>query len=70
MLAETMACVLSIDTEVVSVTMGEGYNINVKSSPSGEDLVWPVRCLLQVGVARDSLKDTLLLLNAIVPHEL
>ena len=39
MLAATMACVLSIDSEVVSVTMGEGYNINVKSSPSGEDLV-------------------------------
>ena len=70
MLAATMACVLSIDSEVVSVTMGEGYNINVKASLSGEDLVWPVRCLLQVGVARDSLKDTLMLLNAIVPDEL
>ena len=70
MLAATMACVLSIDSEAVSATMGEGYNINVKSSPSGEDLVWPVRCLLRAGVARDSLKDTLMLLNAIVPDEL
>ena len=70
MLAATTACMLSIDSEVVSATMGEGYNINVKSSPSGEDLVWLVRCLLQVGVARDSLKDTLMLLNAIVPDEL
>ena len=69
MLAATMACVLSIDSEAVSATMGEGYNINVKSSPSGEDLVWLVRCLLWVGVARDSLKDTLMLLNAIVPDE-
>ena len=70
MLAATMACVLSIDSEVVSLMMGEGYNINIKSSPSGEDLVWQVRCLLQVGVAGDSLKDTLMLLNAIVPNEL
>ena len=70
MLAATMARVPSIDSELVSAMMGEGYNINVKSSPSGEDLVWLVRCLLQVGVARDSLKDTLMLLNAIVPAEL
>ena len=42
MLAATMARVLFIDSEVVLVTMGEGYNINVKSSPSGEDLFWPV----------------------------
>ena len=67
MLPATTACVLSIDSEAVSATMGEGYNINVKSSPSGEDLVWLLRCLLRVGVARDSLKDTLMLLNAIVP---
>ena len=32
----------SIDSEAVSATMGEGYNLNVKSSPSGEDLVWLV----------------------------
>ena len=70
MLAATRACVLSIDSEAVLATMGEGYNINVKSSPSGEDLVWLVRCLLWVGVARDSLKDTLILLNAIVPDAL
>ena len=70
MLAAATACVLSIDSEVVSATMGEQYNINVKSSPSGEDLVWLVQCLLRVGVARDSLKDTLMLLNAIVPDEL
>ena len=70
MLAATMACVLSIDSEAVLAMMGEGYNINVKSSPSGEDLVWLVRCLLWVGVARDSLKDTLMLLNAIVPDAL
>ena len=70
MLAATTARVLSIDSEVVLAMMGEGYNINVKSSPSGEDLVWLVRCLLQVGVARDSMKDTLMLLNAIVPDEL
>ena len=70
MLAATRACVLSIDSEAVLATMGEGYNINVKSSPSGEDLVWPVRYLLWVVVARDSLKDTLLLLNAIVPDAL
>ena len=70
MLAATGACVLSIDSEAVSATIGEGYNINVKSSPSGEDLVWLVRCLLWDGVARDSLKDTLLLLNAIVPDAL
>ena len=42
MLAATTVCVLSIDSEVVLATMGEGYNINVKSSPSGENLVWPV----------------------------
>ena len=70
MLAATRACVLSIDSEAVLATMGEGYNINVKSSPSGEDLVWLVQCLLWVGVARDSLKDTLMLLNAIVPDAL
>ena len=70
MLAATTARVLSIDSEVVSAMMGEGYNINVKSSPSGEDLVWLVRCLLRVGVARDSLKATLMLLNAFVPDEL
>ena len=70
MLAATMACVLSIDSETVSATMAEGYNINVKSSPSGEYLVWLVQCLLWVGVARDSLKDTMMLLNVIVPDEL
>ena len=42
MLAATRVCVLSIDSEAVLATMGEGYNINVKSSPSGEDLVWLV----------------------------
>ena len=41
-LAATTARVLSIDSEVVSVMMGEGYNINVKSNPSGENLVWRV----------------------------
>ena len=70
MLAATTACMLSIDSEAVSAMMGEGYNINVKSSPSGEHLVWLVRCLLRVGVARDSLKATLMLINAIVPDEL
>ena len=70
MLAATTACVLSIDSEVVLAMMGEGYNINIKSSPSGEDFVWLVQCLLQVDVARDSLKDTLMLLNVIVPDEL
>ena len=69
-LATTTARVLSIDSEAVLATMGEGYNINIKSSPYGEDLIWLVRCLLWVGVARDSLKDTLMLLNAIVPDEL
>ena len=42
MLAATTACMLSIDSEPVLATMGEGYNINIKSSPSGENLVWPV----------------------------
>ena len=70
MLAATTVHMFSIDSEAVSAMMGEGYNINVKSSPSGEDLVWPVRCLVWVGVARDSMKGTLMLLNAIVPDEL
>ena len=70
MLAATTVHMFSIDSEAVSAMMGEGYNINVKSSPSGEDLVWPVQCLVWVGVARDSLKGTLMLLNAIVPDEL
>ncbi|KAL7565277.1 hypothetical protein ACA910_014569 [Epithemia clementina (nom. ined.)] len=70
MLAATAARMLSADPDVVLKTMGEGYRSNKTQTLSGEDIVWPVRCLLQVGVARDNLKDTLMLLNATIPDEL
>ena len=70
MLAATAARMLSVDPEVVSAAMGEAYEPSDTSTPLESDVVWPVRCLLQVGVSRDNLKDTLMLLNATIPDEL
>jgi hypothetical protein len=56
---------LSEDPKAVAVDMGEDI-LNV----SYDDLLWPVRCLLEIGVSRSYLSTALLLLNATIPDEL
>ena len=67
MLVATVACTLSGDEDTVSSVMGKDYRKNVDHA---ENTMWPVRCLLQIGVARGQLFTALLLLNATVPDEL
>eukprot|EP00980_Cylindrotheca_fusiformis_P014025 scaffold3670_cov124-Cylindrotheca_fusiformis.AAC.1 len=61
MLAAIAANALSEGPESVSVT---------RENASIDDLLWPVRCLLEVGVTRDCLPTALLLLNSTIPDEL
>jgi hypothetical protein len=49
--------------------MGESLE-EKKSKINNDDLLWPVKCLLQIGIARDYLDTALLLLNVTIPDEL
>jgi hypothetical protein len=64
MLAAATAAAVSRDKEVVASVMG-GMAKN-----SHDDRLWPVECLLEIGVSRDYLETSLLLLNATIPDEL
>jgi hypothetical protein len=68
MLVATAAYTLSDDPTSVAVAMGKGY-ITTKGVEH-QALLWPVRALLNVGVARDMLGVILLLLNATIPATL
>ena len=65
MLAATAANALSDDPESISLAMGRGV-----TSRDYDDLLWPVRCLLEVGSTRDYLPTALVLLNVTIPDEL
>jgi hypothetical protein len=66
MLVATTASAISDDPESVASVMGRSNG----SSSDPEDLLWPVRCLLEIGVTRDSLSTALVLLNVTIPDEL
>jgi hypothetical protein len=72
MLAATSSKTLSQDSEVVQKAMGTYDRLIVDSSPDSylNDILWPVRCLLQIGVSRDYLEVVFLLLNSAVSDEL
>jgi hypothetical protein len=67
MLVATVASALSDDEALVSSVMGEDYK---KTRCHPEKIMWPVRCLLKIGVARDRLLTVLILLNTTIPDEL
>ena len=50
--------------------MGASYKRPPDNEEFVRDILWPVRCLLQVGVARDVLPTALALINAAIPDEL
>mmetsp|Transcript_40312 Transcript_40312/g.45874 ORF Transcript_40312/g.45874 Transcript_40312/m.45874 type:complete len:680 (-) Transcript_40312:168-2207(-) len=59
---------VSRDKDVVENAMGSGYEYSNKSPP--EELLWALRSLLHIGVARDYLAQVILLLNVAMPDEL
>jgi hypothetical protein len=65
MLVATTASAVSDDPESVASAMGETL-----FDASHDDLLWPVRCLLEIGVARGYLLTALVLLNVTIPDEL
>jgi hypothetical protein len=65
MLVATTASALSEDPNSVSVVMR-----NDPRNPSFDNLLWPLRCLLEIGVTRGYLSTALLLLNSTIPDEL
>lgn len=50
--------------------MGSTYTKPADEAQFVQDIIWPVRCLLQVGVARKMLPSAMALINAVVPNEL
>mmetsp|Transcript_4177 Transcript_4177/g.7659 ORF Transcript_4177/g.7659 Transcript_4177/m.7659 type:complete len:702 (-) Transcript_4177:675-2780(-) len=68
MLAAATASAVSDDQEAVASVMGTRPNYNEKVD--ADALLWPVKCLLQIGIARNYLETALLLLNVTVPDEL
>jgi hypothetical protein len=67
MLAASVAGTLSDDESHVSAAMGPGYVPGINHL---DCVLWPIRCLLKIGVARDRLGTVLLLLNTTIPDEL
>ena len=70
MFVATADCTLSDDPESVAVAMGKGYTKTSHEDIDHEAILWPIRALLNVGVARDILGVVLLLLNATIPDTL
>lgn len=74
MLVGTIALVVSSEPSL-HVHRDENENINIvdrlsnAKSPS-DTVVWPIKCLLRMAVARNCLSSTLLLLNSTIPNEL
>jgi hypothetical protein len=67
MLVATTASAVSGDRELESSVMGKGYQ---KDENHIVNIMWPVKCLLKIGVSRNVLVTALLLLNATIPDEL
>ncbi len=67
MLVAATACTVSGDEETMKSAMGRNYDRNDSHE---ENILWPVRCLLQLGVARGYLAKALILLNATIPDEI
>lgn len=61
------ACLMLVST--TAKTLSDYYD-ETTPTPSTEELLWPVRSLLEAGVARDCLPTALLLLNSTIPDEL
>ena len=58
---------VSEEKDLVASAMGNDY---VAGKDHAQTILWPVRCLLQVGVSRNHLKTALMLLNTTIPDEL
>ena len=58
---------VSEEKDLVAIAMGKDY---MAEKGHAQKILWPVRCLLQVGVSRDHLKTALVLLNTTIPDEL
>jgi len=54
----------------VALLMGADYKLPEDPDQLIHDVLWPIRCLLQVGVARKNLSSALALINAVMPDEL
>jgi hypothetical protein len=70
MLVAATVSSLSHDSKTTKSVMGADYEWPSNDMLPTEDLVWPLRSLFQLGVARDYLPTILLLLNAAIPDEL
>jgi len=68
MLVSILTRCISRNKSVVEKAMGSGYKFSDKSEP--EDLLWALRNLLDLGVARDYLGQVIFLVNASMPDEL
>lgn len=69
-LAAIAAQAVSDDEETTVSLMGKNYQAPHDQDQLLHDILWPLRCLLLVGSARNILSSTLSLLNAAVPDEL
>ena len=70
MFVATAACTLSDDPGKVADAMGKEFAKTSLEDVDHEAVLWPVRALLNVGIARDILNVVLLLLNAAIPDTL
>lgn len=69
-LAAIAAQAVSDDEGTMVSLMGQNYEAPEDQDRLLHDILWPLRCLLQVGSSRKYLASTLALLNAVVPDEL
>ena len=69
-LVATAACCLSDDEDSVALAMGADYQKTSQDKSDNDAILWPVRSLLNVGIARDMLGTILILLNATIPDTL
>ena len=67
MLVAMASNAVSDDPELVASVMGKEY---IAGEEHSQRILWPVRCVLKVGVARDHLLTALMLLNTTIPDEL
>ena len=70
MLVSATVCTLSHDPKTIKSVMGADYDWPADDKVAVRDLVWPLRSLFRVGVARNYLATILELLNAAIPDEL
>ena len=69
-LAAIAAQAVSDDEGTMVSLMGQNYEAPEDQDELLHDILWPLRCLLQVGSSRNNLASALALLNAAVPDEL